>query len=578
MNIGDLVTTLSADTGGYREEMQQGVRANDVFSGSLDAIIGKLSRAQKRLSERNFSSRDHILKSARTENATEGQINAALQKLEEVEALQKQAKAEDEVAKAKLRADAATRKLLGGLQQEQATLGMNANELALYKARMDGVAEADINRARTMQRNIEVERNWSELQETLNTRTSRLQSETNRLQRSNLLLIESIRGIEDAAAGASIGGLRGMLMATTNNVNQIGALLGGMKGTAISVASVAALIGVSIIPKLYEWATSTEAITKAEEDRQKRMEKSLERTIKLMDDLRSHRDKIEDNRIQFNRRLPELDESKQIQAEINRLNDAKRKANNDRNAAFRENRQMAKADPRVVQELREFEDKKPRDWDGYWAGEISDEDFEKLVEKREKLNDKKRELLANRTKINRGEETIAQADRELKILEKQLAVVKAKEEIAANSKYNKQAADDRNEEIERANRARKGVREELRDVLGDRSALFAEEQRKQEKKDRQKKLVEEAAATGILTKRQANILENVFNKPEVFAPGGNAEAATFGSSSAYSSLARAFTQTNKDNFEKQQYEEAKKVAPLLEQLRDKPVINVYTLD
>ncbi len=92
------------------------------------------------------------------------------------------------------------------------------------------------------------------------------------------------RGLEDAVAGYTNNGLKGMLMATTNNVNQIGSLIGGTAGLALSVGSIAALLGVSLIPKLLEWADGSAKIREEQAKLDMEAEKFHEREMKRIDE------------------------------------------------------------------------------------------------------------------------------------------------------------------------------------------------------------------------------------------------------------------------------------------------------
>ena len=56
-----------------------------------------------------------------------------------------------------------------------------------------------------------------------------------------------------------------MIVASSNNLGQIGALIGKSAGLYLMLGSTAALLGVSLFPKLMEWADGTAKVRKRPE-------------------------------------------------------------------------------------------------------------------------------------------------------------------------------------------------------------------------------------------------------------------------------------------------------------------------
>lgn len=84
--------------------------------------------------------------------------------------------------------------------------------------------------------------------------------------RGAMVGLEMSRAIEDSIAGGAYGGWKGAIMGASNNISQMGAMMGPQAAIIASVASMATVLGVTLIPKIHEWATGLEAIKKKHEE------------------------------------------------------------------------------------------------------------------------------------------------------------------------------------------------------------------------------------------------------------------------------------------------------------------------
>lgn len=82
------------------------------------------------------------------------------------------------------------------------------------------------------------------------------------------ILMELTRGFEDASAGAAYGGFRGAVMGASNNISQIGALMGPTGGIVAGLISTTAILGTTIASAYDSWENKSQAI-KFELDQQK---------------------------------------------------------------------------------------------------------------------------------------------------------------------------------------------------------------------------------------------------------------------------------------------------------------------
>lgn len=581
-NIGNLVTTLVADASNYKSGMQTGVRANEVFSGSLDNIVGKLSRTKQQLQQGNLTTRDHILK-ASLKGATEGEINRALQLHDETEALRAQKKAEDDATAAKLRSRETGESLIRTLEHQKATLGMTSAELQLYRAQQLGASQADLDRARALQVEIKRLQQTAEAHESLTSKSRLTSSGLGGLSRNSMILTETTRGLEDAVAGFSNNGLKGMLQATTNNIGQIGALAGGMTGMALSVGSVAALIGVSLVPKLYEWANATEQVSMAQEKLTKASEKAAERSIELMQKQLEHRNALRNDHLDFKQDLKGLAEPDAIQQELEQRRQLHRERNQDIELLEKELKLQKMGDKRVAEPVVIWErPNAKRNWEDWNNGVMSDDEFDKLVEREEKLNERRRKFQDGQREVDRLNQKGLTNFKQVEKLEDRLKDAKEKqaneEKLKALQEFQQKDAAMRQKHWDEIARAEDNARNKLGGLLegeiAKRSPLMGDELARKREELEIQNAINDAINQGVITKREGVIAENFFKDKPGAGPGGSAAAVQSGTTAEYSTLVKAFNQSRQDDYAKKQYDEVKKYLPLLDNINQKDVIQV----
>mgnify|MGYP003385326519 CR=1 FL=1 len=152
------------------------------------------------------------------------------------------------------------------LSMQALQFGMTEDAAERLELRKRGLNAEEIRHIMTLRQEVTALQAAKEAQETLNQTAARAGAATGGMSSKTMMLTESMRGLEDAVAGFSTNGLKGMLMGTTNNINQLGSMLGGTAGLALSIGSVAGLIGVSLIPMLIKWGDNTEELRKKEQE------------------------------------------------------------------------------------------------------------------------------------------------------------------------------------------------------------------------------------------------------------------------------------------------------------------------
>lgn len=118
--------------------------------------------------------------------------------------------------------------------------------------------------------------------------------------------LEMSRAFEDAIAGGSYGGVKGAIMGASNNISQMGAIMGPTAAIVTSIGSMAAILGATLIPKIYEWATSIEAVKKKKlelaEASKKAFELESEQMIKRQN--RDHDEAVQSNQFEKDKLKP----------------------------------------------------------------------------------------------------------------------------------------------------------------------------------------------------------------------------------------------------------------------------------
>lgn len=593
-NIGDLVTTLIADASPYEKGTNRAIASNNVLAGSLDNIVGKLARQRKAFEDEGRTTRDNILASAVGRNgkpgATEGQINAALQELETVEAMRKKQQAQQRAIEADRQAKEAGESLITTLERQRDTVGMTSAELQLYRAKQAGASAADIERARALQQEIVQLQAAAEANESLSQEANRTAAAQQGMGRGSLLLTEGVRGLEDAVAGFTNNGLKGMLMATTNNMTQIGALAGGTAGMAVSVGAVAALIGVSLIPKMIEWANDTKKITEEKERLDKASKTAFDNEVERMEKLTEVAQRYYSEQAAFARQSRKgFGSSESIADQIEALKSTRSEDSGRQLDLETQQEMMRKQTPGIAKAVQEFELRPDRTWAGYLDSfvntdasgrnnEETDAERKTRRESLDKLNNQRVEYQKLQAQVDAFNDLNAQRSKQLEELKKKQALEVAAERWNDERELNEQesqkelAAQERYYQRNLQNRQELG--EQLRQIMTKESSRMGDELAKQEDKRQRMNLANRALNEGLISKDEHDKYSTLVNKPEEFGLGGSAAAIESNSKESYSAIVRAMNQTNKDDYTKKQYDEMKTYLPLLEKIEQKEVISV----
>lgn len=653
-NIGDLVTRLICDASQYSRGTDTAVSSNRALSGSIDSIIGQLERQKKAMQNASLTTRDNILGAA-GKGATEGQINVALQLDEEVSALRQKAVAEREAAQAaqddKMAVSqraAAGATLLASLREEEATLGMTAAQVRIYKAELAGVNPATIAAARaTMERISATKRQALADQEsvaqiaaardagqsliaTLKAEAAtygmtaseariyratlagvsaedikaardiqyqidqrrrlddQLRSSTGAMaghRSSTMVLTESVRGLEDAVAGYSNNGLKGMLMATTNNMTQIGALAGGVAGLAISLGAVAALIGVSLVPKMIEWYTGTEdqeKATKRLDDEKERFYQNEVRRINSLVAMTQHQ-------IDSNLELRRIGED--ILSTDTRSRDERslRNTAEDREAAASKEaiavmglsgkiQQILKNNPgldigpggkaeRNRRRNMTAEDRKAAEERDAKAGEEYvrlDEELKASIQRRDSL---RAQAVAYEQAADKQAKSDAMKAMRDRLLEEQAEADKDTAKFLAQEKRRADAVV----------AIRKSAADAVLELIKKGSPMLAEQVEKKRSEDEQRRKIMDAQKKGIITQDEANLALSRVGQRESILPGGGTTALQSGTTGAYSAMVKALQRTKEKELAEKQLKATEDLVPLLEKIEAKEPIKVTTM-
>lgn len=587
----ELVSNLILNSSQYTAGAQQAIGSNRAISGSIDSIIGQLQRQRAAFERSNLTTQDNILRSAGS-GASEGQINAALQLNEEVEAQKRAKMAQDEATAAKLAAERAGQSLIASLKAEQAVMGMTTSQIQIYRLAQAGASDADIRRASAIQRDIAASaakrasdeastaaaikakeageslvatlerekatfgmtaaqvriytatqagasaadiqranalnseiaamRAAKEAQESLNSQTSISASSQGGLSRSSMMVTEAIRGTEDAVAGYTNNGLKGMLMATTNNIGQIGALVGGLGGMLISGGAVAALIGVSLIPKMYEWATSTEEVTKRKKEMAEESKRVFDQEISQIVKLQNMRhDNIVDQQ-EFDRKASDVKTSSQGQAVVEDLQRQKEELNKRKEAAQTEINELRKPVPRAVSANMTAEERAQLD--------------KSRTEKLRAAKEAEAEAIRESEKLSRQQMQMQRQIADMKITEGKRA---SSEAWIAEQKLLLERRNEDKKADEEAQKRRKGFVSELASQLKTQQEQAEPGLRDNQENERKKQVLAEAERRGLITAEQRERFGTTIDTKAPQQPGQSPAAVIAGSRDAFSTVARS---------------------------------------
>ncbi|MES2788125.1 MAG: hypothetical protein V4719_00790 [Planctomycetota bacterium] len=667
-NIGDLVTTLVCDASKYPAGTNTAIESNKALSGSIDSIIGQLQRQRKEFEKRGKTTQDNILGSA-AKGASEGQINAALQINEEVEALKKKAAAERDMVLAEQEAKTARDKaaasgaaLLTTLREEAATVNMSADELRLYKAELAGVNPVTIAAARAEQTRINGLKNQAKADKEASDATEknknsvntmiaqmekeratagmsanqiriytlakagaseasikhaqRLMAETDAMNRQaagatavssglntqgrrTMMVTEATRGLEDAVAGYTNNGVKGMLMATTNNINQLGSLAGGVMGTALSIGSIAALIGVSLIPKLIEWANDTKAVEAANERLIASNKKLQESRVEKYVGRREREHSTEVMQAQFDQsnaqaaRTPRS--ASAVEGEIAALR-AQSQEEYHRMQLEKDRQEMARLqDSRVAGPTVKFKPKPLRDWGGYAGQMVGENTGMETQAEQEKRRKAAEELAQKQEEYRKAEESaqqhairLEQMAKQRQKLEAQLAEARRIEALKerADAMAEEQAEYDRETQEHLAKEKRRAAQElEIRkqasntmmSLIKKGSPQLAEEIEKKRTEYDQRKSVQDALNRGVINEVEGKTVLDSIGRKESVLPGGPAAALQSGTTAAYSSMVKGLQKTQEDKQIAADKANTDRLATILEKIEAREPLQVNVL-
>ncbi len=199
------------------------------------------------------------MKTARIELRTDPEIKQLIQF---AAALENTTDTEFIVKTLKAASEKAGQSLIVTLKNELATYGMTTSEINQYKAAQAVATAEDRKAASVIQWKIDEQQRFDRQIQKQITSQRAATAETGGMSRGSMILTESIRGAEDAVAGFTNNGLKGMLQATTNNIGQIGSLMSSSAGLYLQIGSIAALVAVSLVPMLQKWMEGNNEVRK----------------------------------------------------------------------------------------------------------------------------------------------------------------------------------------------------------------------------------------------------------------------------------------------------------------------------
>jgi len=563
-NMGDLVTRLIADASQYTAGTDQARAGNKALSGSIDSIIGQLERQKKQMASMGQTTQDNIIRQGGN-GANEGSVNYALQLNNEVQALRDKKAAQDA-------ATSAGNALLANLTQQARTFGMTTAEVRLYTAAQAGATPATMRAAGAIQHQIDVQQRFERSIQRQITAQRSAQYAAMGQSSGHMALIESTRGVEDAVAGYTNNGLKGMLMATTNNITQIGTLVGGTKGLAISIAGVAALIGVSLIPKLLDWAQGTSKIREEQAKLEAESQSNHDKEMRRIDE----RYKAYFGTARERQRSTSLLGSDAGASELKREEERlKQQIAEDKERAITENRKQAEMRtqrPRideknfVPQQLREEDDKAYEERKKAYAKaqEQYQESVQAQQDARRAADLHQQQLQATKTARERREATEA---RQQMMADQQADADKETQEHLAQEKRRAAAV----------LAARKQAADTLMEMIRKASPAVGEQIEKKRAEEAQRKSIEDAQKRGIITAEDANNVLSQIGKKENVPAGGPSAAIQSGSTAAYSAALKAMRKQEDDKQLKADKENTEKLVTVLEKIEKKDPVTVTTV-
>ena len=238
----------------HAEATKRAAAEQDALAERIDQMVASLRLEQEALSSDAATIEYRRL---RMQGASHEQAELVAGIVRETAALKEEAAALDRQDEALTRANQAGVDLVATVRREAATFNMTSSELREFTAAQNGASAAAIKNAREIEFATGAAVRWDrQIQKQIQSQRQ-AQAAMGAGSKGQLAAIESIRGLEDAVQGYTNNGLKGMIVASSNNLGQIGALIGKTAGLYLMLGSTAALLGVSLLPKLMEWADGT---------------------------------------------------------------------------------------------------------------------------------------------------------------------------------------------------------------------------------------------------------------------------------------------------------------------------------
>jgi hypothetical protein len=540
---------------------RQGIAAGESLVGTL----------QQEKAEFGMTANQIQVYRAAQAGATEADIRLAQAIQKDIAAKQADADATAAATAKTQAAKQAGESLVATLEKERATYGMASSELRIYTAAQAGASAEDIKAARTIQTKID--------QQIAFDRQIRRQIESQRAataatkgqSQNAMLLTETIRGTEDAVAGFTNNGLKGMLQATTNNATQFGTLLGGMAGTYIQVGAIAALIGVSLIPVLYNWITGNkeveESLKKLEAESQKNHEKEMAR--------------IDERRKRVNDRNDRIRENAELRGEIKQptaLGKEKPSATGEQlRAEEKRNKDEILAAQRAQQVARERQAELAQRRQALTTTQHQGQLFDESTEKQDarhaeiiKLQDAERAAIEERKKAAIDER---EAKDRLGLTEKQRIKTENEERIRETNRGNaalrqaeREAEAELEEDREKAKAKKLAGQRQVASTLAATLAEISPGFGATDALAQRRKEIERYRKDGLINDDQkATLLATVVPKPDPIA--GSVAANIAGSKEAYSSIMRAMRSAEQVQLQERQRKAAEDAVRVLEDIR-----------
>jgi len=563
-NMGDLVTRLIADASQYTAGTDQARAGNKALSGSIDSIIGQLERQKKQMASMGQTTQDNIIRQGGN-GASEGSVNYALQLNNEVQALRDKKAAQDA-------ATSAGNALLANLTQQARTYGMTTAEVRLYTAAQAGATPATLRAASAIQHQIDIQQRFERsIQRQITEQRSAQQASVGQ-SRGQMALIESTRGLEDAVAGYTNNGLKGMLTATTNNINQIGALVGGTAGLALSIGGVAALIGVSLIPKLLDWASGTAKIREEQAKLESESQTNHDREMKRIDERYKAYFGTARERQRSTTLLSSDTGASELKRESERL---KQQIAEDQERAITERRKQAE----MLSQRNNVGDKNFVPQQGR---EEDDKAYEERKKAYAKAQEQFQESMEALTNARRAADLHQQQLRATEAARTRREAIEARQQMMADQQADadKETQEHLAQEKRRAAAvlaARKQAADTLMEMIKKASPAVGEQIEKKRAEEAQRKSIEDAQKRGIITADEANNVLSKIGQKETVPAGGPTAAVQSGSTAAYSAALKAMRKQEDDKQIKADKENTEKLVTVLEKIEKKDPITVTTM-